>query len=93
LADRLAHDAFTGATVIGSRCLVVTPFAIHYARNFYRSPVERRALRFPDEEASPDYWDFLCFSYTIAVAAQTSDVSVMSVARAAAQAWREIPQY
>jgi uncharacterized membrane protein len=57
---------------------VATLFAFHYARNFYRSPVERRALRFPDEEASPDYWDFLYFSYTIAVAAQTSDVSVMS---------------
>ena len=77
-ANRLAHYAFTGATVFGSSCLVATLFTVHYARTYYRSPVERRALQFPDDEARPDYWDFLYFSYTIAVAAQTSDVSVMS---------------
>jgi len=76
--DRLVHYAFTGATVFGSWCLVATLFTVHYARAYYRSPVERRALQFPDDEASPDYWDFLYFSYTIAVAAQTSDISVMS---------------
>ena len=76
--DRLVHYAFTGATVFGSWCLVATLFTVHYARTYYRSPVERRALQFPDNEASPDYWDFLYFSYTIAVAAQTSDISVMS---------------
>jgi uncharacterized membrane protein len=75
---RLAHYAFTGATVFGSWCLVATLFTFHYARAYYRSPVERRALQFPDNEANPDYWDFLYFSYTIAVAAQTSDISVMS---------------
>jgi uncharacterized membrane protein len=76
--DRLQHYAFTGATVLGSWCLVATLFTFHYARTYYRSPVERRALRFPDNESNPDYWDFLYFSYTIAVAAQTSDISVMS---------------
>jgi uncharacterized membrane protein len=75
---RLAHYAFTGATVFGSWCLVATLFTFHYARAYYRSPIGQRALQFPDGEASPDYWDFLYFSYTIAVAAQTSDVSVMS---------------
>ena len=75
---RLAHYLFTGATVFGSWCLVATLFTLHYARAYYRSPVERRALRFPDDEADPNYWDFLYFSYTIAVAAQTSDISVMS---------------
>jgi uncharacterized membrane protein len=75
---RLAHYAFTGATVFGSWCLVATLFTLHYARTYYRSPIERRALQFPDNEANPDYWDFLYFSYTIAVAAQTSDISVMS---------------
>jgi uncharacterized membrane protein len=44
----------------------------------YRSPPARRALRFPDNEQHPDYWDFLYFSFTIAVAAQTSDVIVMT---------------
>ena len=77
-SNRLAHYAFTGSTIFGSWCLVATLFTFHYARIFYRSPVELRALRFPDNEQNPDYWDFLYFSFTIAVAAQTSDVSVMS---------------
>ncbi|MGO8753641.1 MAG: DUF1345 domain-containing protein [Gallionellaceae bacterium] len=75
---RLVHYAFTGFTVFGSWCLVATLFTFHYARVFYQSPVEKRALRFPDDEENLDYWDFLYFSFTIAVAAQTSDVSVMT---------------
>lgn len=75
---RLLKYLFTGSTVLGSWCLVAYLFCFHYALLFYRSPEDGRALRFPDDEASPDYWDFLYFSFTIAVAAQTSDVSVMS---------------
>lgn len=78
LSLRIAHYAFTGASVFGSWLLVATLFTFHYARLYYRSPIERRALSFPDKETSPDYWDFLYFSFTIAVAAQTSDVAVMS---------------
>jgi uncharacterized membrane protein len=78
LGRRLVHYGFTGATVLGSGCLVATLYAFHYARAYYRSPVAGRALCFPDNEPNPDYWDFLYFSFTIAVAAQTSDVSVMS---------------
>ena len=78
LGDRLAHYAFTGSTVFGSWCLVGTLFTFHYARIFYNSPIERRALNFPEKEGNPDYWDFLYFSFTIAVAAQTSDITVMS---------------
>lgn len=77
-SHRLAHYAFTGVTVLGSWCLVATLFTFHYARIYYRSPKERRALRFPDSEENLDYWDFLYFSFTIAVAAQTSDVTVIS---------------
>jgi uncharacterized membrane protein len=75
---RMAHYLFTGATVLASWCLVGLVFMFHYARMFYRSPAHRRALRFPDNEREPDYWDFLYFSFTIAVAVQTSDVCVMS---------------
>ena len=78
LSLRLAHYGFTGATVLGSWCLVATLFTFHYARIYYRSPIERRALSFPDKEENPDYWDFLYVSFTIAVAAQTSDVAIMS---------------
>ena len=77
-SHRLAHYVFTGATVFGTWCLVATLFTFHYARIFYRSPIEQRALSFPDKEENLDYWDFLYFSFTIAVAAQTSDVTVMS---------------
>ena len=77
-SGRMAHYAFTGATVFGTWCLVATLFTFHYARIYYGSSVERRALRFPDNEENPDYWDFLYFSFTIAVAAQTSDVSVVT---------------
>jgi uncharacterized membrane protein len=78
LSRRLVHYAFTGSTIFGSWCLVATLFTFHYARIFYQSPIELRALRFPDNEGNPNYWDFLYFSFTIAVAAQTSDISVMS---------------
>jgi uncharacterized membrane protein len=78
LSNRLAHYVFTGSTVFGSWCLVATLFTFHYARIYYGSPVERRALKFPDKDEGLDYWDFLYFSFTIAVAAQTSDVTIMS---------------
>jgi uncharacterized membrane protein len=50
---------------------------------YYRGPQDRLPLHFPDEAGepggfAPDYWDFLYFSFTIAVAVQTSDVSVTS---------------
>ncbi|WP_423678788.1 DUF1345 domain-containing protein [Undibacterium sp. WLHG33] len=69
---------FAGITVLGSWALLGVVFCFHYALLFYNSPEQQRALRFPDNEQMPDYWDFLYFSFTIAVAAQTSDVSVSS---------------
>jgi uncharacterized membrane protein len=33
-------------------------------------------LLFPGDGQHPDYWDFLYFAFTIAVAAQTADVAV-----------------
>ncbi|ABR90132.1 Uncharacterized conserved protein [Janthinobacterium sp. Marseille] len=76
--DQLVHYAFTGVTVLGSWLLLGGVYTLHYARLYYQSPVKSRALKFPDAELNPDYWDFLYFSFTIAVAAQTSDVTVMS---------------
>ncbi|WLI91104.1 DUF1345 domain-containing protein [Massilia sp. R2A-15] len=75
---RVGHYIFTGATVFGSWCMVAVIFTFHYAHLFYRADPARRPLRFADDEQAPDYWDFLYFSFTIAVAAQTSDVSIMS---------------
>jgi uncharacterized membrane protein len=75
--------AFTALTVIGNWLLVGVLFCFHYAHLYYRAPRDRLPLRFPEEGAEPkdiepDYWDFLYFSFTIAVAVQTSDVSVTS---------------
>jgi uncharacterized membrane protein len=66
------------ATVVGSWLLVGMVFSAHYARMFYTAPPELRPLKFPDGEQNPEYWDFLYFAFTIAAAAQTSDVLVMS---------------
>lgn len=75
---RLLHYMYTGATVIGSWGLVGIIFTFHYAYMFYQSTTDHRPMRFPDNEQNPDYWDFSYFSFTIAVAAQTSDVIVLS---------------
>ena len=75
---RIEKYLFTGATVLGSWALLPVLFSFHYALLFYRSPETQRALRFPDNEQMPDFWDFLYFSFTLAVAAQTSDVAVCS---------------
>ncbi len=72
------HYLFTGATIVGSWCLVGIVFTFHYAYMFYRSPPDARPLHFPEGEENPEYWDFLYFSFTIATAVQTSDVIVMS---------------
>jgi len=78
LGERIGHYLFTGLTIFGSWCMVATIFTFHYAHLFYRSHEQQRPLCFPDGEQNPDYWDFLYFSFTIAVAAQTSDVAVTS---------------
>ncbi|HEX8955223.1 MAG TPA: DUF1345 domain-containing protein [Burkholderiaceae bacterium] len=77
-ALRVGHVAFTAATVMGAWFLLGVIFTLHYAHMFYRAPCEKRPLLFPDGDIEPDYWDFLYFSFTIAVAAQTSDVAVHS---------------
>jgi uncharacterized membrane protein len=76
-APRLGHLLLVLVTVAGSWLLVPTMFGLNYASLYYgRTP--GKGLRFPaDEEAfEPDYADFLYYSFTIAVAAQTADVSV-----------------
>lgn len=75
---KLLHYGFTAATVFGSWCLVSILFTFHYARLFYSSPPDQRALSFPDNLENLDYWDFLYFSFTVAVTFQTSDVAIMS---------------
>lgn len=73
---RAIHYGLAGVTLLGSWFLLGTLFCFHYAHLYYRAPAHARPLKFPDEEQNPDYWDFLYFSFTIAVAVQTSDVAV-----------------
>lgn len=75
---KILHYLLTAATVLGSWLLVGVTYTFHYARIFYRSSIKRRALCFPEGQLNPIYWDFLYFSFTIAVAAQTSDVTIQS---------------
>lgn len=76
--QRFFGEVLTGFTVVGAWVLLATIFTFHYALLYYASPEKNRALCFPDQHLQPDYWDFLYFSFTIAVAAQTSDVVIMS---------------
>jgi uncharacterized membrane protein len=76
--ERVLRYIFTAITVLGSWLLVGVLFCFHYAHLFYRASATCLPLRFPEDLADPDYWDFLYFSFTIAVAVQTSDVAVMS---------------
>lgn len=75
---RLLKYVFTGLTVFGSWCLLGIVFTIHYALLFYTSPKGQHVLQFPENEATPNYWDFLYFSFTINVALQTSDIVIRS---------------
>lgn len=77
-ASTLGHYAVTGLTLFGAWFLIPTIFTLHYARLYYGSDPEQTALLFPDEGLQPNYWDFLYFSFTIAVASQTSDVVLRS---------------
>lgn len=77
-AVRFERYTFTMMTVLGSWLLIVIIYTLHYAHLFYTSPPHKRALKFPDDEQEPNYWDFLYFAFTITVAVQTSDVSIMS---------------
>lgn len=70
------HYILTFLTIFGSWCFVGVIFTMHYAHMYYRIPTTAHPLKFPQDNA-PDYWDFLYFSFTISVAAQTSDVLVL----------------
>jgi len=78
LRGQLLHYLLTGFTMLGAWFLIPTIFTLHYARHYYQSTGDEPSLRFPDANLKPDYWDFLYFSFTIAVASQTSDVVLCS---------------
>ena len=73
-SQRTAHFALAALTLIDSWLLVPTIFTTHYADMFYSAPADDRPLHFPNTP-EPVFWDFAYFSFTIAAACQTADVS------------------
>jgi uncharacterized membrane protein len=70
--------------IVCSWFLTHTMFALHYATCYYHSDSLNQdtgysgGLDFPGEDL-PDYWDFMYFSFTLGMTAQTSDVSIPSL--------------
>jgi uncharacterized membrane protein len=77
-ASTVWHYALTGLTLMGAWFLIPTIFTQHFARLYYDTDAPETPLLFPDHSLTPNYWDFLYFSFTIAVASQTSDVVLRS---------------
>lgn len=76
--EALPHVLFAVSTVVGSWLLVPTLFSLNYASLYHVSEGDNGGLKFPEQakDFEPDYGDFLYFSFTIAVASQTSDVTI-----------------
>lgn len=79
------HIALAGVTIVSAWVLIHLMFALHYAHEYIiertagsaKPAKERGGLSFPGTE-TPDYVDFLYFSYVIGVASQTADVEISS---------------
>jgi uncharacterized membrane protein len=71
---RAAHFILATLTLISSWILVPTMFTTHYADMFYSATDDDRPLHFPNTPM-PVFWDFAYFSFTVAAACQTADVS------------------
>jgi uncharacterized membrane protein len=74
---RGAHFALAAFTLVNSWVLVPTMFTTQYADLYYSTKAGQRPLHFPGTEM-PVFWDFAYFSFTIAAACQTADVSTLN---------------
>jgi uncharacterized membrane protein len=55
-------------------------FAFHYAHEYYSVRAGKTTpLKFPND-AAPDYWDFVYFSFVVGMTSQVSDVAISSKA-------------
>ena len=80
LQHTLPHVLLAVATVVGAWLLLPTLFALTYAAHYFRPG--GGGLQFPGADArfQPVYSDFLYVAFTIAAAAQTSDVTITTPA-------------
>jgi uncharacterized membrane protein len=82
---KAAHVVLAVVTIVTAWLLIHLVFALHYAHEYFDEfeaepgkPADvRGGLVFPETQ-SPDYYDFLYFSYVIGTSAQTADISVSS---------------
>jgi uncharacterized membrane protein len=78
------HMTASLLAVILSWFLVHIYFGFHYMRLYYDDTlvdgklIYQMGLEFP-ERSTADFWDFMYYSFTIAMCYQTSDVSITSV--------------
>ena len=72
--QRIWRFSLAALTLIDSWLLVPVMFTMHYADLFYSTRPADRPLSFP-RTPMPSFWDFAYFSFTIAAACQTADVS------------------
>ena len=77
--EALWRGGLAAATILVSWLFLHTLFTVHYAHRYYAGQNGGGGLKFPDNPQEPMFWDFLYFSFTIGVAAQTADVSVTSM--------------
>ena len=77
-SQKAAHVLLAALTIAVSWLIVPTIYALHYADLFYSAPPDKRPLVFPGTN-QPAFWDFAYFSFTIAAACQTADVSTLDV--------------
>jgi uncharacterized membrane protein len=79
--DRSLSLALSVSTIILSWLLIHTVFAVFYAHEFHSerggADASGGGLKFPNDR-TPDYLDFVYFSFVVGTTAQTSDVSVTS---------------
>ncbi len=77
------HLGLCAVAIFSAWFLLHTFFAIHYARLYYDEMDDgstgnyKKGLEFPGDKLV-DYWDFMYYSFTIAMCFQTSDVNVTS---------------
>ncbi|MDR6788938.1 putative membrane protein [Sphingomonas sp. BE138] len=87
------HEELQGRESDATRVLVIVTlalawlfsnmiYALHYAHLFYMPGDDGQdagGIDFPDT-GTPDYWDFVYFSFTLGMTFQTSDVTIRSAA-------------
>lgn len=66
-------------TILLSWLFMHTIFALHYAHEYYGEGRDATigGLEFPGDQ-NPDHWDFVYFSFVIAMTSQVSDVQITS---------------